>query len=137
MAAALAVVKREAELDKRETAWRASQRIARIKDQADEIAQKAKKKLDTVKDSNKAAVATNGVARTGGMALECYVRTKMDQKKVDSAGAVAVVGAIVGYTLGMQSSSPTEQLTAFTLAGAAEGFASRFLLKQFDSAFAG
>jgi hypothetical protein len=136
-AAVAALARREAELDKREMAMRTSARIANMKQEATQIAAKAKAAVQNIKEDSKLAVASNGAARVGGMVLESYLRNKVWKDQPDrmkSVGPLATVAAIVGYTLGMQESKPANQFAYFTAAGVAEGVATTFLKEQIDRA---
>jgi putative Mn2+ efflux pump MntP len=130
------LVRREAALDRKEMAMRASARIAKMQDELKEKVGKAKSALANVQESSAAAIATNGAARVGGMALEAYARKKMTAEKAKAIGPIATVAAIVGYTMGMTETKASTQYALFTAAGIAEGAASRFLIEQIDRAIA-
>jgi hypothetical protein len=130
------LVRREAALDRKEMAMRASARVAKMQQEVKDKVAKAKVALASVQENSSVAIATNGAARVGGMALEAYARKRMTAEKAKAIGPLATVAAIVGYTLGMTETKASTQYALFTAAGVAEGAASRFLIEQIDRAIA-
>lgn len=130
----IALVKQQAELDRREAAFASRARMMRMQAEAKEIVAKAKARMADVQESSKGAIATNGIARVGGIALESYARRKLSPDNAKMIGPAATVGAIVAYTLGMNSNKASEQYAYFAAGGLLEGAASRFLIEQVDKA---
>lgn len=130
----VALARKEAEIARREVAFRAGRQIQNAKEQASLALVKAKAAVESIKDSSSAAIATNGAARLGGMAIESYARRKLAPEKSKLIGPIATVGAVVAYTLGMQEKKAATQYAYFSAAGLCEGAASRFLLEQMDRA---
>lgn len=136
MAAAISVIKREADLDRRESQMRASARIQRMKDDADRIVQGLKKRVETVKDSSKTVVAVSGVLRTGGIFLEAYAKKKVAPETAKKLGPAATIAAIAGYAIGLYSDKPSDSAAAFAVASFADGMSSRFMVETADKTFA-
>lgn len=129
------LVKKEAELDRRELNMRTAARLARVKEEADKLVAGTKRRLENVKESGKMAVGLNGVGRVSGTFLEAYIKRKTEPDTAKKVGPVSLVAAIAGYTIGIYSDKPADSLAAFAIAGLADGMASRFLVQTADKTF--